>query len=134
MLAAASCIAILLVTLTPGDPITGHHVNLTPFVTIRSYLQPTFDVDLAARQLGGNILLFAPTGLLLVWSGLRIGRAVAVAAALSTIIEFAQLVVVTSRVADVDDIILNVIGGGLGACVGWSILVAVRSLRRSFEQ
>jgi glycopeptide antibiotics resistance protein len=126
--------AILWVTLTPGDSIAGHHANLMPFATIRSYLQPTFDVDLAARQLGGNILLFAPTGVLLVWAGLRIRGAIAVAAALSTVIEFAQLVVVTSRVADVDDIILNMIGGGLGACVGWSILVAVRSLRRSFEQ
>jgi hypothetical protein len=67
----------------------------------------------------GNLLLFFPLGILLpfVWSGLGFWRDVLIALALSVSIELVQYVSSawgSYRLADVNDVILNVSGAALG--------------------
>jgi glycopeptide antibiotics resistance protein len=74
------------------------------------------------RQLGGNVLVFAPLGVLLPLAAPRAARfGVVVAAGLlfSVGVELAQFAVSSMlgyayRVADVDDVMLNVLGVALG--------------------
>lgn len=73
----------------------------------------------AVYQLGGNVALFLPLGLLLplVWEPMfrRLIPTLAVGFALSAGIELVQLTFVDGRVAATDDVILNV----SGVLVGW---------------
>jgi glycopeptide antibiotics resistance protein len=66
----------------------------------------------------GNILLFFPLGILLplVWWRLRFWRGIQIAIALSSSIELVQYFSRTwiNRTADVNDVILNVLGASLG--------------------
>jgi glycopeptide antibiotics resistance protein len=77
----------------------------------------------------GNVMLFVPLGILLplVWRRLRFWRGMRIALALSCSIELVQYLssAWTHRSADVNDVILNV----LGACLGL-LLVAPLRLRR----
>jgi glycopeptide antibiotics resistance protein len=66
----------------------------------------------------GNVMLFFPFGILiaLVWPRLRFWRAVQIAIALSCSIELVQYASRTwmNRSADVNDVVLNVLGASLG--------------------
>jgi glycopeptide antibiotics resistance protein len=95
-----------------------------PFETIRSSLGLGLEWP-AARYLIGNVLAFAPLGILvsLVRAGSSLRRVLGVAAVASIGIELTQLAMsflmgVPYRVADIDDVILNVIG----AMLGWVVL------------
>jgi glycopeptide antibiotics resistance protein len=71
------------------------------------------------RNARGNLLLFIPLGILLplVWRRLRFWRGIQIAIALSCTIELLQLLSRawgSYRTADVNDVILNVVGAGLG--------------------
>jgi glycopeptide antibiotics resistance protein len=71
------------------------------------------------RNARGNFVLFIPLGLLLplVWPSVRFWRGLLVVMAISASIEVAQYVSSAwggYRAADVNDIILNVLGAGLG--------------------
>ncbi|HEX6039612.1 VanZ family protein [Longimicrobium sp.] len=71
------------------------------------------------RNARGNVVLFFPFGLLLplVWPGLRVRRGMQTALALSVGIELVQYLSRawgSYRTADVNDVILNVLGAGLG--------------------
>lgn len=104
------------------------HVNLVPLRASLMLLQGP-DMTTAIRNLGGNLLLLMPFGFLLplvrpalqgwwpvTWRGL----------ACSFAIEFVQFLTET-RIADVDDLILN----GLGVAIGYAILRLVQlGLRR----
>lgn len=79
------------------------------------------------RNAGGNVLLFVPLGILipLVWSRIRFWRGVAIALGVSVSIELIQYLSRawgSYRLADVNDVILNV----LGACVGLALLSLLR--------
>ena len=79
------------------------------------------------RNARGNVLLFFPLGVLvpLVWSRLRFWRGVLVAIAVSFAIELAQHLSSawgSYRSADVNDLILNV----LGACLGLALVSLLR--------
>jgi glycopeptide antibiotics resistance protein len=70
----------------------------------------------------GNVILFFPLGILipLVWRRLRFWRGMQIALALSLSIELIQYVSRawgSYRSADVNDVILNVVGAGLGLAV-----------------
>ncbi|MGH3343009.1 MAG: VanZ family protein [Carbonactinosporaceae bacterium] len=113
---AAYFVALYRLTLTPvagtGDLTTG---NTDPGASIELYLDHP-DPLAAVWQLGGNLLLCAPMGLLLpvvTWSLRGPLRVAAAAAILMTLVELAQAVVVQGRAFDVDDLILNVIGATL---------------------
>ena len=89
-------------------------INLVPGATIRAMLERGSHGQ-KVLNLAGNVLIFLPMGLLppLLWKGLRhIWTAVPLSAALSLLIEFVQLFL--GRSVDVDDLILNTLGGLLG--------------------
>jgi len=70
------------------------------------------------RNARGNFVLFVPLGILLplVWRRLRFWNGLLAALAISVGIELAQYVTRpwSNRLADVNDVILNVLGAGLG--------------------
>lgn len=104
-------------TLTPSyasESLT--HVNLRPGDSIRAYLdQPAFRDTV--KQLGGNIALGVPFGVLLpvAWPRARGPlRVVALTAVAMAAVELTQGVVVPGRAFDIDDVILNTTGALLG--------------------
>jgi glycopeptide antibiotics resistance protein len=108
-------------------------VNLVPFATIWPQLHGVGSSPL--RQLAGNVGLLVPLGLLgpLVMPSLRrVGRLALVALAVTVGIELVQFVGTLAHVllrsADVDDVILNVIG----ALLGWLVWAACSDLWRRF--
>ncbi|MFJ8428319.1 VanZ family protein [Streptomyces sp. NPDC094021] len=92
------------------------HSNLHPGRSIRAYLdQP--DLRDAIKQIGGNILLGVPFGILVpvLAPGARgIWRVLLLTATVMLLVEMAQGALVTGRAFDVDDVILNTSGALLG--------------------
>ncbi|WP_327350704.1 VanZ family protein [Streptomyces sp. NBC_01304] len=92
------------------------HSNLRPGDSIRDYLaQPEFRDTI--KQLGGNLLLGVPFGVLLpvllprTRGLLRVTLATAV---VMVLVELTQGALVTGRTFDIDDVILNTFGALLG--------------------
>jgi glycopeptide antibiotics resistance protein len=110
-------IGTLAFTLRAAHPLPGQVVtdNLIPFATIRIYLA-NLETPFWQSQAVGNVLLLLPVGLFgplaLPWLG-RWWRVLLAAAFLSVGIELAQLAI-PDRSADVDDVMLNVIGAMVG--------------------
>ena len=103
-----------LAALVCGAPLARHAANWRPFVSIINQLRWGTRSQIW-RQLGGNLLLFFPLGLLApsVWPRLRrFVPALLCAAAGSAAIEGAQYFL--GRMTDVDDLLLNTAGAGLG--------------------
>ncbi len=122
VLLAMTTVAILVATLgfSVGDPDATGEINLQPFTEIRRGLKSGAS-DIVVANVWGNIAMFVPLGLLLMWlwtSPLiaRVFMATIAGAGLSVIIELTQLTL--HRVADIDDVILNGSGALLGALVG----------------
>jgi len=76
------------------------------------------DSDEWLYQLGGNVALFLPLGLLLpiAWRSVfrRLIPTLLTGLLLSSVIEVAQTTVISGRVATTDDVVLNVLGTSLG--------------------
>ena len=92
----------------------GWGINLTPGYTIRSMWERG-NTDMQLINLAGNVLIFAPLGFLppLLWRRWRhFWTALPLSAGTSCLIEFLQLFL--GRSVDVDDVILNTLGGLLG--------------------
>ncbi|MFI5983590.1 VanZ family protein [Streptomyces sp. NPDC051555] len=92
------------------------HSNLRPGSSIRAYVDRG-TVREAARQLGGNLLLGVPFGVLLPVLLPRARGAVRVVVATATVMTLVELVqgaLVTGRTFDIDDVILNTSGALLG--------------------
>ncbi|MFJ9037157.1 VanZ family protein [Streptomyces sp. NPDC102406] len=100
-------------TLTPSpasDRIAGS--NLRPGASLRQYAQ-SYTFLAACKQIGGNLLLGAPFGLLLpvlVARRMRMVRVLLVTAIVMVLVELAQGALVRGRAFDVDDVILNTAG------------------------
>jgi len=115
----------LLLTLSPVNPAPGQVVepNFIPLRTIGIYLA-NLDSGFWLRNLVGNLVLLLPVGLVgpivFPWMD-RWWRVLLAAVALSLAIEVAQLWV-PDRSADVDDILLNVVG----AILGYAVLLVLR--------
>lgn len=115
----------LLLTLSPVYPAPGQVVepNFIPLRTIGIYLA-NLNSGFWLRNLVGNLVLLLPLGLVgpIIFPWLdRWVRVLAAALALSLAIEVAQLWV-PDRSADVDDLLLNVVG----ALAGFAILSVLR--------
>ncbi|HEY7737740.1 MAG TPA: VanZ family protein [Candidatus Limnocylindria bacterium] len=115
----------LLLTLAPIEPPEGLIVvpNPVPLRTIAIYMA-NLDSPFWVRQLVGNLLLLLPVGLLgpVAFPPLNGWLRVFLAAlALSLAIEIAQLWI-PNRMADIDDVLLNV----AGAMLGYAILTVLR--------
>ncbi|MFD7032424.1 VanZ family protein [Streptomyces sp. NPDC059917] len=117
--AALLAFSVLLarLTLEPSAASEGLiHSNLRPGSSIRAYIDRG-TVREAARQLGGNLLLGVPFGVLLPVLLPRARGAVRVVvatAAVMTLVELVQGALVTGRTFDIDDVILNTSGALLG--------------------
>ncbi|MEU6371075.1 VanZ family protein [Streptomyces sp. NPDC046931] len=96
------------------------HSNLHPGRSLRAYLEQPAARG-AVRQIGGNILLGVPFGILLPVLApgtrglLRVGLVTAI---VMLLVELAQGALVTGRAFDIDDVILNT----TGALVGYLLL------------
>ncbi|MGX4687981.1 VanZ family protein [Streptomyces sp. JNUCC 63] len=96
------------------------HTNLRPGRSLRAYLEGP-DLRDAVRQIGGNLLLGVPFGVLVpvVAPGARgVLRVVLLTATVMLLVEFAQGALITGRAFDIDDVILNT----SGALVGYLLL------------
>lgn len=109
------------------------HPNLRPGHSISAYLEWASPTE-AARQLGGNLLLGLPFGVLLpvmLPPARGLLRVAAVTVCLMTLVELIQGAVVTGRVFDIDDVILNTAGALLGyLLIGRRLGRAVHPRRR----
>ncbi|MFE5723164.1 VanZ family protein [Streptomyces erythrochromogenes] len=109
------------------------HSNLQPGRSIEAYLEHASTLE-AARQLGGNLLLGVPFGVLLpvlLPPARGLLRVAAVTVCLMTLVELVQGALVTGRVFDIDDVILNTAGALLGYLfIGLRLGRAVHPRRR----
>ncbi|ORT57149.1 hypothetical protein BKD26_25750 [Streptomyces sp. CB03238] len=138
LLAFAGMVAFAVVlarlTLEPSaasEPMT--HTNLRPGDSIRDYLaQPAFRDTV--KQLGGNVVLGVPFGVLLpvlVPRARGLLRVAAVTALVMTLVELVQGALITGRAFDVDDVLLNTTGALLGyLLIGRRLGRAVHPRRR----
>ncbi|MDT0445826.1 VanZ family protein [Streptomyces johnsoniae] len=113
----AFAVALARVTLVPSPGSTELvHTNLRPGHSIRTYLdQP--DWQDTVRQIGGNVLLGVPLGVLLPMLFPRVRglvRVMAFTALVMIMVEIAQGWIVAGRAFDIDDVFLNVTGALLG--------------------
>ncbi|MEU7279817.1 VanZ family protein [Streptomyces sp. NPDC045431] len=111
--------AVLLARLTLEPSVASEsltHSNLRPGDSIRAYLgQP--DLRDAAKQIGGNVLLGVPFGLLLpvLFPRARgLVRVAVVTALVMLLVELVQGALITGRAFDIDDVLLNTTGALLG--------------------
>ena len=94
-----------------------YEINLIPLYTIREIFARGA-TGYAIVNLLGNVLIFVPIGLLppLLWRRMdRLGLCCAAGFSLSLLIEIAQLF--SFRSPDVDDLLLNTLGAGVGFAV-----------------
>ncbi|MER5771561.1 VanZ family protein [Streptomyces sp. NPDC001985] len=106
-------IVLARLTLTPSTAsadIAG--ANLQPGRSLRQYAEE-YTFLAACKQIGGNLLLGVPFGLILpvlVARRLRMLRVVLSAAVVMVLVELVQGAIVEGRAFDVDDVILNTTG------------------------
>ncbi|WP_063784332.1 VanZ family protein [Streptomyces sp. SBT349] len=113
----AFAVALARATLVPSPGSSDLvHTNLRPGASINAYLdQP--DTGDTIRQIGGNVLLGVPFGILLPVLFPRIRgllRVTLFTALVMVMVEIAQGWIVEGRAFDIDDVILNVTGALLG--------------------
>ncbi|WP_434097336.1 VanZ family protein [Streptomyces pharetrae] len=92
------------------------HSNLRPGSSLRAYVEQPVGRD-AVKQMGGNLLLGVPFGILVPVLAPRargIGRVLLLTALVMLLVELAQGAVVTGRAFDIDDVILNTTGALAG--------------------
>ncbi|MGW3668460.1 VanZ family protein [Streptomyces sp. NPDC005141] len=117
----AFAVALARLTLEPSPASTALiHDNLHPGRSLRAYLdQP--ELRDALKQIGGNLLLGVPFGVLLPVVAPKtrgILRVLALTAAVMLLVELVQGALITGRSFDIDDVILNT----TGALVGYLLL------------
>lgn len=100
--------------------VSGEGINLIPFRTIGGFFRH-FVLDIFLVNIVGNLVMFMPWGfgLVLLWKrNQSVGRILLLCFGITVLIESVQLFI--GRSVDVDDLILNFLGGGMGAalCVG----------------
>lgn len=109
------------------------HSNVRPGHSINAYLDGASTAEVV-RQLGGNLLLGLPFGVLLpvlMPPARGLLRVAAVTVCLMTLVELIQGALVTGRVFDIDDVILNTTGALLGyLLIGRRLGRAVHPRRR----
>lgn len=95
------------------------HSNLRPGASLRQYLSDYAFLD-ACKQIGGNVLLGVPFGVLLPVLGprrWRFLRMLLVTVVVIVLVELAQGAIVAGRAFDVDDVIMNTAGALIGYLV-----------------
>jgi VanZ family protein len=104
-------------TLTPSQASEGlATVNTRPGASLRQYAQE-YTFLAAAKQIGGNLLLGVPFGVLLpvlMPRTRRLLRVMMITVVLIILVELVQGAIVAGRAFDVDDVILNTTGALIG--------------------
>lgn len=119
MVAFAVVLARLTLEPSPAS-VSMAHTNLHPGSTLRAYLDQPALRD-AVKQIGGNVLLGVPFGILVPVVAPRargLLRVLLLTAVVMLLVEFAQGALVEGRAFDIDDVILNT----TGALVGYVLL------------
>jgi glycopeptide antibiotics resistance protein len=119
MVAFAAALARLTLEPSPASEALTHN-NLHPGRSLHAYLSQPALRD-AVKQIGGNLLLGVPFGVLLPMLAPQtrgVLRVVLLTAAVMLLVELVQGAFITGRAFDVDDVILNT----TGALVGYLIL------------
>ncbi|MFE1377491.1 VanZ family protein [Streptomyces sp. NPDC058740] len=115
MVAFAVVLARLTLEASPASASLTHS-NLTPGRSIEAYLsRPAFRDTV--KQLGGNVLLGVPFGILLPLLSRRARgflRVALLTAATMLLVELVQGALVTGRAFDIDDVLLNTTGALIG--------------------
>jgi glycopeptide antibiotics resistance protein len=104
--------ATVFMTVRPGNG-RGVRLNLTPIL---------LDGPGSALDAILNICVFVPLGLLLATLAWRLLPTLVLALAVSLCIEIIQYVTDLGRTADVNDLITNALGAGLGWGIAWLLL------------
>ncbi|MEU8892120.1 VanZ family protein [Streptomyces sp. NPDC048442] len=116
----AFSVVLAKLTLEPSPASEGLvHSNLRPGASLRQYVQDYTFLG-AAKQVGGNVLLGVPFGVLLPVLGARRWRFVRMllmTVAVIVLVELAQGAIVRGRAFDVDDVIMNTAGALIGYVV-----------------
>ncbi|MXM67351.1 VanZ family protein [Streptomyces sp. HUCO-GS316] len=113
----AFAVALARLTLEPSpasEALT--HTNMRPGRSLRAYLDQPALRD-AVRQIGGNLLLGVPFGILVPVLAPRtrgLVRVLLLTAVVMLLVEFAQGALVTGRAFDIDDVLLNTTGALIG--------------------
>lgn len=122
ILLLGSILFIIYLTIFPesllGTGITPGGINFIPFHTIGDLLFHQSFRDFIINNIG-NIILFVPFGCVLPFKFSNINslqKGCLIGMSLSIIIEFVQLFM-PNRWTDVDDVILNTLGTGIGYCL-----------------
>ncbi|MFG2944417.1 VanZ family protein [Streptomyces adustus] len=110
------------------------HTNLHPGSSLRAYLDQPALRD-AVKQIGGNVLLGVPFGILVpvvAPQARGLLRVLLLTATVMLLVEFAQGALITGRAFDIDDVILNTTGALVGyLLLGRRLSRAVHARRRS---
>ncbi|MET7485201.1 VanZ family protein [Streptomyces sp. NPDC005538] len=96
------------------------HTNLHPGRSLKAYVDQPALRD-AVKQIGGNVVLGIPFGVLIPVFAPRargILKVLLLTATVMLLVEFAQGALITGRAFDIDDVILNT----SGALIGWVLL------------
>ncbi|MFB7328818.1 VanZ family protein [Streptomyces sp. NPDC056190] len=113
----AFAVVLAQLTLEPSPASTSiAHSNLRPGSSLRAYLEGAGTQE-AVKQIGGNVLLGVPFGVLVpvVAPGARgVLRVLLLTATVMLLVEFAQGALITGRAFDIDDVVLNTTGALLG--------------------
>jgi glycopeptide antibiotics resistance protein len=124
---ACTILGVFLITLTARPYGSDGRTDLIPFHPLWTALTGEIDASRVVATFGANILLFVPLGILLPLKWPRLDHPVTatlITAGLSAAIEVAQYYMNAGRVAQVDDVIFNALGG----LIGWGIVRVVRRI------
>jgi glycopeptide antibiotics resistance protein len=130
VLLLGSLLAILAFTLVPLD--AENELELIPLSELVLEVRRSDATSLLELlvESAANILLFIPLGVALGLRGMSKTKTALLAFVLSTVVEVAQLLVVSGRTTSVDDVFLNT----LGAVLGQLLLMRLRANRLPHRQ
>ena len=120
LIASVAFILVVTLTATSGK----HEVHLRPLQDIVAAFSPSLNLTRLAGVIG-NVILFAPLGVVLEARGVAGRRVVLIGALLSIAIEATQLLI-PGRTTSVDDVLLNTVGVATGYLVSARLHASVR--------
>lgn len=123
-LALAVIVVATLLIRSPGlGPDVPVHVKWLPFEDLFDALRGAGRLRLTIIEMVSNVILFVPLGLALRWQNPRLGlgRIAMIAAAVSVGVELTQGLVLTDRWPSTTDVIMNGLGGLVGAAIAASL-------------
>lgn len=98
-------------------------LNLIPFQFILDFITAEMSIDVLLKNTLGNIAIFIPMGILLpaLFKNVHAKKTVLLCFLISLSIEVSQYIVGLG-IADIDDLILNTLGGAVGALLYFGLL------------